>query len=101
MNGQPPAGYGQVPPQPPTGYGQTPPQPSAGQTLDSQDNWWRNEGSGIPGQDMDFFRDQETDGEQENGGETGEEKGTENPSGPVGRFSNTAFPSGDADRKQK
>ena len=57
----------------------------------NQDDWWDQSSSGIPGQDMGFFRDEE---EQNEDGQDHKD-GQNPPQGTVGRFSNTVIPPSD------
>lgn len=57
----------------------------------NQDGWWDQSSSGIPGQDMGFFRDEE---EQNEDGQDHKD-GQNPPQGTVGRFSNTVIPPSD------
>ena len=68
------------------------------------DNWWNNDGSGIPEQNTDFWRndDGSDNGPKQGSGNTGNGNGDgqdhndqNRPQGPVGRFSNTALPPSD------
>lgn len=66
------------------------------------DNWWNDDGSGIPEQNTDFWRQENgmENGPQQNGAEPGNGDGQDQndrnrPQGPVGRFSNTVLPPSD------
>ena len=78
-----------------------------------QSDWWETKESGIPGQDLDFFRTGENgteeapagdenaqntafaDGTSERGGDKDDDDTPAGPRGPVGRFSNTVLPPSD------
>ena len=77
-----------------------------------QSDWWETKESGIPGQDLDFFRTGEngteeapagehpqnsaaSDGTAERSGDKDNDETSAGPRGPVGRFSNTVLPPSD------